>query len=276
MYQSKYEFITQGLNGSITTNVNLFHFNKEFSKIIDGDYITFAYQPIVSAKNGEIIGYEMLMRIFSDILNNPKKLIDIARENEKLDIVEELTFKKGFENYNQNIDCINGKKIFINSISNVKLADKVVKEILDLTNNNLDMLVVELTGLLKADKDVVLSKIKLFKSHNAKVAIDNFKPEFFDKVKASIKADYIKVDISIINNIETSFEQQNKLQRIVNYAKANNLKVVAVGIKNYEELAIVIKSGVDYLQGFYIGEPTVKPIKLKNGIALEIKSLQNK
>lgn len=277
LYQSKYEFdgLSNIVNTNIETHVNLYHFNKELAKIIDGDYVTFAYQPIVSARTGEIFGYEMLMRIFSDILNNPKKLLDIARENEKLDIVEELTFKKGFESYQLNINNIKDKKIFLNSISNVKLADRAMNELLEISNNNLEMLVVELTDLPNADQSLVKEKIERFKNLNAQVAIDNFKHEFIELVNENIDVDFIKVDMSIINNIESFIEQQNALEDIIRFARANNYKVVAVGIKNYEELKIVINSGVDYLQGYYLAEPTVKPSNLKNEVIKEIKKLQD-
>lgn len=277
LYQSKYEFegLSNIVNTNIETHANLFHFNKELAKIIDGDYVTFAYQPIVSATTGEIFGYEMLMRIFSDILNNPKKLLDIARENEKLDIVEELTFKKGFESYQLNISNIKDKKIFLNSISNIKLADRAMNELLEITNNSLEMLVVELTNLLNADKQVVAEKVQQFKNLNAQIAIDNFKHEFIELINGNIDVDFIKVDMSIINNIESSKEQQEALEDIIRFARENNYKVVAVGISNYEELKIVINSGVDYLQGYYLSEPTVKPSNLKNEVILEIKKLQD-
>lgn len=278
LYQSKYEFegMSSILSRGFESNVNLHHFNKELAKVIDGDYVTFAYQPIVNAKNGEIFGYEMLMRIFSDILNNPKKLLDIAQENEKLDVVEEITFKKGFESYQLNIDNIKNRKIFINSISNIKLANRAMQELLELAHNNLDMLVVELTRLKKADKELVANKIQMFKNHKAKIAIDNFKLDYINSENSNLDVDFIKVDISIINNIESSVEQQKALEDIVRFAKANNYKVVAVGIKNYKEMAVVIDCGVDYLQGYYLAEPTVKPSNIKQNIISEIKKLQKK
>ena len=277
LYQSKYEFdsLSNVFNSNFDTHVNLFHFNKELAKIIDGDYVTFAYQPIVNARTGEIFGYEMLMRIFSDILNNPKKLLDIARENEKLDVVEELTFKKGFESYQLNINNIKDKKIFLNSISNVKLAEKAIIELLKITNSDLDMLVVELTNLLSAEQKIVKEKIQIFRDLSAKIAIDNFKHEFIHLINENIDVDFIKVDMSIIDNIEKSIEQQKELEDIIIFARENNYKVIAVGIKNYEELRIAINSGVDYVQGYYIAEPAVKPSNIKKEVTIEIKKFKN-
>lgn len=275
LYQFKFEFggLSNIINTDIESSVNIYHFNKELAKIIDGDYITFAYQPIIDVKSGEIFGYEMLMRIFSDILNSPKKLIDIASENAKLNHVEELTFTRGLESYHQNKPTIKDKKIFINSIANVKIINRVYEEISELSNSNLEMLVVELTSIMKASKEIVLEKISKLKSLNAQIAIDNFKESFINRINYGGDVDFIKIDISIINDIDASREKQHILAKIISYAKAHNYKTIAVGVKKYEELKVVIEKGVDYVQGYYIGEPTVKPANLNNNIVKQIKKL---
>src|SRR5690606_25511320 len=147
-------------------------------------------------------------------------------------------------------------------------------EILEITNNNLDMLVVELMGLVNADTETVFEKVKKLRSLNASIAVDNFKLEFIDKINFNIQPDIIKVDISVINDIDISSEQQKALINIVKFARTNNYKVVAVGIKRYEELEVVINSGVDYLQGYYIAEPTVKPSNISQEVIDRIKELQ--
>lgn len=278
LYQFKFEFggLSNIINSDIDSSVNIYHFNKELSKIIDGDYITFAYQPIVDVKTGNIFGYEMLMRIFSDILNNPKKLIEIATENAKLNRVEELTFSRGFESYQLHKNNIKDRKIFINSIANEKISSKAFEEILEATNYCLDMLVVELVDLLSANPAIVKEKVDFLKSINSQVAIDNFKAENFSEAIISFPVDFIKVDISIIRDIDSSIENQNLLNKIVAFAKENNYKVIAVGINKYEELVAVINAGVDYVQGYYIGEPTVKPANIKDDISQVIRNLVNK
>ena len=276
LYQSKFEFneFTNLLNKNNEPTYSLIHYNNELAKILDGDYITFAYQPIVDAKTGEVFGYEMLMRIFSDILTDSEKLMAIATHERKLLNVEELTFTKGFESYNVFKPNIKDKKIFLNSISNVGVAEKAFKEISNLNNGNLDMLVVELTNYLGANKDELKEKIDRFKSVNANVAIDNFKLEYISKISDELAIDFIKVDVSIIDDIENLKDKQKILEDIIDFARINNYKVIAVGVKNYDELKIVINSGVDYLQGYYIAGPTVKPSNIKEKVFLEIKKLQ--
>jgi len=275
LYQYKFEFGDSATNAN-RASVNVFHYKKELAKIIDGDYITFAYQPIVDVKKAEIIGYEMLMRIFSDIINTPKHLIGLAKQYDNLNNIETLTFKKSLESYNLYKENIKNKKIFINSIARENLSLSVLEEIKTLTNNNLEMMVVELTEILDSDENHILEKVNKLKELKAQVAIDNFTKTYLETLKLNYKVDYLKVDISLIKNIDSSIEKQKELKQIVGFAKANNYKVIAVGINRLEELKTVIELGIDYVQGYFLGEPTVKPTVLKDEVIKYLKEYKNK
>lgn len=276
LYEAKYYYkgivyyINKGKDSAI-----LLHYSKELAKILDGDFVTFAYQPIVNAKDGSVFGYELLMRIFSDIITNPKRLVSIANGESRLDDVEEMTFVKGFESYDNNISNLKESKIFINSVANANLLDSTLNKILAENNNNLDMLVVELSNINKSDSKILSKKIKKFKSVNSQIAIDNFKFEFLDQKYIEIEADYLKIDITLINEIDINLENQEFVKEIIDYAQKNNLKTIAVGVKRYSEMEYLIKQGVDYLQGYYLGEPSAKPSNINKEVISEIRKLNN-
>ena len=52
----------------------------EFYQLIEKEQLTYHFQPILSAKNGEIIAYEALMRSQLATLKNPEMILRIARE----------------------------------------------------------------------------------------------------------------------------------------------------------------------------------------------------
>lgn len=279
LYESKFNYqdITNYYHNHNYNNNVLMHYNQELLKIIDGNYITFAYQPIVNAKDGTVFGYEFLMRIFSDIINSPQRLIALAKSNSKLERIEEMTFIKGFEAYQSNIDSFDKTKIFLNSISNTHLVDRALKEISKITDNNFEMLVVEFTEILNAKAGIIHQKINLFRSLNAEIALDNYGVETKKNIDIdSFQFDYIKIDKTIVDEIHIDEEKQNIFNELKEYAQTNNVKLIAVGIKNHEEMEYLIKNDVDYLQGYYLGMPAAKPSGINPKISATIVKLNKK
>lgn len=249
------------------------HHNQEFHKIIEGDCLTFAYQPIVSAKTGEVFGYEMLMRIFSEIIVTPRKLITIGKLYSKLHLIEDITFNRAFQEYTDNIEAFKGRKVFVNSFAGVLLTDKTLKKISKPFDDNLGMLVVELLDLYTCDEEVLRQKQETLRSLHAQIAVDNFDGDFDNLELVDLEVDFLKIDISVVSNINKDYQHRKILAEILDYAKARDIKTIAVGVKNYDEMKYLIEAGVDYLQGFYLGHPKVRPSEISADVVKKIRNL---
>ena len=70
---------------------------------------------------------------------------------------------------------------------------------------------------------------------------------------------YIKVDLSIIRDIDTDPDKQQIVENIVAYAHKRNMKIVAEGLETPEEIRKVLELDVDLLQGFYLARPEPIP-----------------
>ena len=51
------------------------------------------------------------------------------------------------------------------------------------------------------------------------------------------------------------------IKSTIEFARINNIKVLAEGVETSEELKTVVSFGVDYVQGYYMGKPVFEPIK---------------
>lgn len=249
------------------------HYNQEFQQLIEGDRLTFAYQPIVCTKTGEIFGYEMLMRIFSEIIITPRKLIAIAKLYSKLHLIEDITFNRALEEYLLNQEHFNGRKVFLNSFANILLTDKTIKKISKPFQNSLDMLVVELIDMENGEEELLRYKNEVLRDLKAEIAIDNFTGNFDQLEMADLNIKYLKIDMTIINNINKDYEHKRLLSEIIDYAQMRNIKTIAVGVKNYDELKYLVEAGIDYVQGYYLGHPTARPIEISPSLSKKIKSL---
>ena len=120
------------------------------------------------------------------------------------------------------------------------------------------------TFVIEVDKKTVLSRLQKAKSLNQN--IKKLKLEFaIDHYEASdnslnylkhISLDYIKVNKSVIQDIDKMPEKKEALRQIVAKARENNLKVVASQVEHAEVLPILYELEVDYIQGFVIAEPS--------------------
>lgn len=62
--------------------------------------------------------------------------------------------------------------------------------------------------------------------------------------------DYLKIDQSFVSGIATDDSIRTIAESIIVMAHKLGLKVIAEGIKNSEQLALLLEAGCDYGQGF--------------------------
>ena len=129
--------------------------------------------------------------------------------------------------------------------------------------NNLPMLptiVVKLMTLSPQDNayfDKVLEFIENVKEFGCRIAIDDFGTGYSNfEYLLQLKADYIKIDGSMIKNIDKDSDAKIVVSTIVDFAKKMNIKTIAEFVKDDKIQSIVKDMGIDYSQGFYFSEPT--------------------
>ncbi|QNM93167.1 bifunctional diguanylate cyclase/phosphodiesterase [Aliarcobacter cryaerophilus] len=98
--------------------------------------------------------------------------------------------------------------------------------------------------------------IKKAKKLGCKIAIDDFGTGYsnFEYI-IKLDVDYIKIDGSLIKNINTDNNLYLTVQTIIGFAKALKIKTVAEFVHNEEVLNCVKNLDIDYSQGFFIDEP---------------------
>jgi diguanylate cyclase (GGDEF)-like protein/PAS domain S-box-containing protein len=89
------------------------------------------------------------------------------------------------------------------------------------------------------------------------LALDDFGTGFssFTYLK-HIPAQYLKIDIEFIRELERNPADQQLVRAIVAIARGLGQKTVAEGIEDAGTLAMVRELGVDYAQGFHVGRPS--------------------
>ena len=115
--------------------------------------------------------------------------------------------------------------------------------------------IIESEGIENFDK--VLEFITDVKRYGTKISIDDFGTGYSNfEYLMKLKVDYIKIDGSMIKNIDNDKSAQMIIASIVSFAKNMNIKTVAEFVHSKNVYEKVKELGVDYSQGYYFGEPT--------------------
>ena len=89
-----------------------------------------------------------------------------------------------------------------------------------------------------------------------RLAIDDFGTGYSNfEYLYKLKANYIKIDGSIIQNIYSQDSTLGVIKAIVTFAQACDAKTIAEFVSSKELFDAVCELGIDYSQGYFIGKP---------------------
>ena len=234
----------------------------EFEEMLRQEAVEYYFQPIFSARSGRVVAYEALMRAQMPTLRSPLAVLKLARELGRLYDVEHLTIFKASEAFRDlrrkgliREDAL----LFVNSIASVSLNDGDVQEYKRLYSDLLPDFVVEITEEEELDLKE-LERKRYVPGASGTVALDDYGSGYSNgNSLLTIEPRYVKVDISIIRNIDTNADKQQFLAGLVTYAKPRSIQVLAEGVETMAELQKVLELGVDLLQGYGCARPAPVP-----------------
>ncbi|MBO5561781.1 MAG: EAL domain-containing protein, partial [Firmicutes bacterium] len=217
--------------------------------------INYAYQPIIDTSNGEIYGYEALMRPKAEGIT-PGDVMEYAASNDAFYAVERTTWLNALKGFSQQVDFLSPKKVFINSIPNQLLIDQDIAILEEKYGNYLDNVVLEILENEQTDNDFIEKKRALKEKWGCLLALDDFGSGYANENSLlTIKPDLIKLDLDLVANIDEDADRQSLVKNIVGYAHNRNIKVLAEGIETREQMNILLSLDVDLMQGFYLAKP---------------------
>lgn len=236
---------------------------EELNKLIKNNLVRYAYQPIVSLKTGDVLGYEALMRSMVSDFNSPLMVIDYAKKYNKLYEIEQLTFFNAAENF---IKSKSNKLLFINSIASQILNENDFSKFTSKYNSILDNIIIEIIEEDFGQGDVINKKIDRILHFNMNYAIDDYGTGFNNLgMLLNYSPSYIKIEGSLIRDIDHDNKKRQFTKSIIDFCKANNMLIIAESVETEEELKCVKDLGCDYVQGYLISKPDfeIKDISTK-------------
>ncbi|MDB2562251.1 EAL domain-containing protein [Sulfurimonas sp.] len=231
--------------------------NKTKSAIQD-ERVVVVYQTIVD-KDEKVIKCETLMRLRdeeSKALISPVHFLDIAVQTGLYDTLSSIVIFKGLHklenskhslSFNFNYEDIINKSFlkeiesfFINS---PKLGERAIFEITE--------------SEIIEDYAEIKDFIRRFRKYGVKFAIDDFGSGFsnFEYI-LEIEPDYLKIDGSLVKNIDTDEKSHILVNAIVDFSHRLGIKVIAEYVHSAIIFEMLKKLGVDEFQGYYFSKPS--------------------
>ena len=228
------------------------------NRILDENKINYHFQPIIDARTGEIYAYEALMRADTNPYIQPLIVIKYAEIFGRLYDVEYATFSNVMKFVMEHADAFKADaKIFINSIPGQRLNKNDLSKIYEMTKTSDGKLVVEFTEQSEIDDSVLSEMKKEYQSLGFETAVDDYGTGY-SNVSNLLRymPNYVKIDRALLANIQDSPQKQHFVKDIVEFSHDNDIMALAEGVETAEEMATVIRLGVDLIQGYYTSRPS--------------------
>ncbi|MDD5156850.1 bifunctional diguanylate cyclase/phosphodiesterase [Sulfurimonas sp.] len=216
------------------------------------------FQAIVDSRTGEISKYECLARLVdkNEKIISPTLFIPVAKKIKLYKDITKIMIDKSFETFENNefefsinlsiedIVCYELFEFIVKKLKNSKASNRVVFE------------------LLESDAIEDFVRVERFVSevrrYGAKIAIDDFGSGYSNfKYLTQMNPDYIKIDGTLIQNIDIDTSSLFIVETIVEFANKLGIKTIAEYVHSSTVFDIVRNAGVNYSQGFYIDSPSV-------------------
>ena len=209
------------------------------------------YHPIVVASTREIFGYEALARGTLRTLRSPEVMFDVAAEADLIWELSRLCRERALEGMSTRLEA--GQLLFLN-VDPHDFADPMFTE--DEVEDPARV-VIEITERTAIkDYPKFRERLKAFRDMGYRFAVDDAGSGYAGLGSiANLEPDFIKLDISLINAIDTNFIKQNLVKTMVGFASDHGAMVIAEGVERAEEFKTVQDLGVHLVQGFFLHLP---------------------
>ena len=229
-------------------------------RVLNENLLDYYFQPIVSAKTGQIFAYEALMRTAGGLCVSPLAILNYAAGANRLYEVEWLTYNNVLKYVKANRERFADKRVFINSIPGHFLNETDYLKIKEMYGDIMPQIVVEFTEQAETEGEELRMMQQRCAETHMDIAVDDYGTGYSNISNLlRYSPNYVKIDRSLISNIQEEPKKQHFVTNIIEFAHANGFMALAEGVETVEEMRAVIRFGADLIQGNYTSVPFACP-----------------
>lgn len=215
------------------------------------------YQPIIDTRTGQVAKLEALLRL-QDKHGNvslPTFIDDLAEVGLSTEI-DKWVVKRAVKQSHDWPDNFSDIRISIN-ISPTSLLDQAfIDFLIDMHDKARHPFCIEiLENQAVFEEHLINQHLKRLKDHGITILLDDFGSGYSALALLSrLNIHGVKYDMEFTHQLQTR-EGTEVFESCLNISRALNHHTILEGIETEEQYQLALKSGVDYIQGFYIAQP---------------------
>ncbi|MEA3522183.1 MAG: EAL domain-containing protein, partial [Campylobacterota bacterium] len=223
---------------------------------LDEKRLVVYYQPILAVGLEHAQKFESLVRLVDKdgVVHSPYYFMDVAKHSKLYFRITRTVIEQSFKYFrnktyefsvNISIDDILDdltRNYMIEQLKSFPEPQRVIFEILETEEIS--------------EFDVMNDFVQEIRDIGARVAIDDFGSGYSNySYIIKLHADFLKIDSSLIQNIDTDKDSEIVVESIMMSAKKLGIKTIAEFIHSEAVMKKVKAMGVDFIQGYYVGKP---------------------
>lgn len=224
--------------------------------VLDGGQPRMVYQPIVRIATGNVVGVEALARFDLEPRRPPNEWFYEAGTIGMGVDLELAAVRAGLADAHL---LPRGTYVSLNVSPETIVDDRLF----DCLSHQSRPVVIELTEHVAVDSyEVLVEAVARLRRKGARVAIDDAGAGYSSlRHILRMKADVIKLDVSLTRDIHTDRDRRALAASLVAFAHETSAQIVAEGVECVEELHTLQELGVGYAQGFFLSRPGPLPLR---------------
>jgi diguanylate cyclase (GGDEF)-like protein/PAS domain S-box-containing protein len=236
---------------------------------LENDSFVLLWQPIRNLRTGKVSQHELLLRMRDgeDVIA-PSRFLPEAERFGLMPALDRWVVRRAIAVIAASRDALEGPITLEVNVSALSLDDDSVIDLIEkeLQTSGVDPanLILEITETTAIGNiEVARQFAERLSRLGCRFALDDFGAGFssFFYLK-HLPADYLKIDGEFVRNIQHDPSDRALVQSMVDISRNLGKQTIAEWVDSAETEALLKEIGVDFAQGFHVGEPTAVPQEL--------------
>ncbi len=230
---------------------------------LDKQWFYLVYQPQFSANGKKLRGFESLLRLrtASGEFVSPGEFIPVAERTDLIFAIDEMVIRRAAREFQSFVNVPGSELTLSVNISAKHIVEPgfvdTVQRILreeEFPPQHFEIEITEYCMIESMDK--AIAAMNRLKEMGVVLAMDDFGTGYSSMSYLSrMPIDVLKVDKSLIDNINSNRKEDQFVNMIISMGHILGAVVIAEGVEDESQLALLREADCDYIQGYIWGRP---------------------